>query len=269
MSVEVKSSYAPEITMHGNTFSSNYAPPKTNGDNAVLSISGQSSIWNIHGCNFNNSISQYEMSTSGFSGSDPSTMYINASDNFFTFTTASEISPSLIDSRIFDDDEESSNPQVFFEPFFSSASNITCPSDCSNQGVCVFPGFCVCEAGWTGSNCLTPTCQTINFCSNNGVCSEYETCDCDDGWSGVSCHVANCTERNNCNGNGFCAIPEVCVCDTGYDGQDCDECSANYRLVNDKCVECPVCENGGICNEIAQCKCPENYDGKTCLTCSE
>ena len=64
-------------------------------------------------------------------------------------------------------------------------------------------------------------------------------------------------------------IPHVCTCDTGYAGQDCENCTSNYRMVDDECIPCPTCYNGGTCNEQAQCNCPSNYGGPTCRVCSE
>lgn len=232
-------------------------------------MSSSSTTWQIHGNNFDNFLSQYEISVAGISFTNQPLTIVNATDNFFTFVTADELSAFIVDNRIYDEDEDNSKPPVIFEPYLSSNSTISCDNDCSNQGVCIFPGFCICTDGWSGLICDIPTCQTINFCSGNGNCNAFEECSCGEGWLGASCSVANCTERNNCNGNGFCPIPEVCSCNVGYTGQDCDECDANYRLVDGKCIECPVCENHGTCNSVALCDCIENYVGNTCSFCAE
>ena len=193
----------PNIIMQGNTFGSNYVPPSTGGKNSVLYLAGYDSSWSIHGNNFNNSLSQYEISTSGYSGSNPSSMVVNASNNFFTSTASSE----LIDNRLYDDNEDITKPEIFFHPYLTTNSTISCSSNCNNQGACVFPGFCVCEDGWSDADCSIPTCQSINFCTGNRQCSEFEKCSCNDGWLSASCSVANCTEVDYCNGNGYCGLP--------------------------------------------------------------
>lgn len=191
----------------GNIFRSNSVPASTSGSTAVVAMRGNTaSNWVVQGNEFNNPISLYEMSSSGFSTSDITSVNINATNNFFLFASANDLSASRIDSRLYDD-EEGANPEIIFEPYLSANSTIVCPGNCTANGLCVFPGLCVCQDGWSGETCNTPTCATLDFCNENGQCSDFDECSCDEGWLGLSCDVANCTLRNNCNNNGFCAIP--------------------------------------------------------------
>ena len=36
-----------------------------------------------------------------------------------------------------------------------------CPQGCHNNGTCVSPYTCVCNAGWTGTDCNTGLCMTV------------------------------------------------------------------------------------------------------------
>jgi hypothetical protein len=122
-----------------NLFRNNVATG-TSGDSSAfhLSCSG-TSIWAIHQNEFNNPLSTYEISTNGFSGVDPTVMIVNATNNLFPAAIPQDA--TSIDSRIFDNDEDASKPQVLFEPFLMSNSTIECLRDCSGQGVCIFPGY--------------------------------------------------------------------------------------------------------------------------------
>merc|ERR1712137_179144 len=69
-----------------------------------------------------------------------------------------------------------------------------CPNNClidTNQGSCV-NGTCMCNPGWTGSDCSQVDCSAgnMNNCGNHGFCGEIlgvQTCVCDVGWTGADC----------------------------------------------------------------------------------
>lgn len=60
-----------------------------------------------------------------------------------------------------------------------------CGNNCSGHGTCTRNG-CLCNRGWTGSTCNSPTCP--NNCSGNGACL-YGNCFCETGYSGADCSV--------------------------------------------------------------------------------
>lgn len=124
--------------------------------------------WKIHSNEFSNPFSLYEMSSAEVNAYDA--FKINATNNFFTLTGQVNISSPLIDNRLFDDNEDPSNPEILFEPYLTKDIPIVCPSNCTENGLCVFPGICICKDGWSGASCDTPTCATLNFCNGNGIC---------------------------------------------------------------------------------------------------
>ncbi|KAL3790397.1 hypothetical protein ACHAW5_008354 [Stephanodiscus triporus] len=260
----------PNIAIAGNIFQSNQVPSYSySSSSAVLAMSGNTnSTWHLQGNEFNNPLSLYEMRTSEFSVSDPKFVKVNATYNIFAIADEDNPSATLIDSRIYDDDE-GPYPVVSFEPYLNRSYTATCISNCTDHGLCVYPGICICRNGWSGESCDVPTCSTLKFCNGHGKCSAFDTCTCDIDWLGSSCDIANCTLQNNCNNNGFCPVPNICSCFTGYDGIECDECASNYRMTNGSCVPCPVCRNGGLCSAEAKCACPFNYVGHTCESCAE
>lgn len=254
------------VEVTGNIFRRNRAASSTSGEFAVLEISSDGdSDWAVMSNEFGDDQSPFEISTFGFTGANPASMTVNATNNFFTF--AGMVDESDIENRVFDNLDDPSLPEVVFVPFLASNFTPECEADCSNQGTCIFPGYCVCGVGWSGEICNIPTCQAIGRCSGNGVCAGFDNCNCTQGWLGNSCDVADCSERNDCNGNGECKIPNTCTCDVGHTGQDCNECVANYRLVEGRCRECPLCFNGGSCDEEAKCSCLGPFAGDTCQEC--
>lgn len=181
------------------TFVFLYQNTSTSGSNAVLSMKGQFSYddgyyyddyyyydddnnssstntsdivfdnWNIHSNEFKNPNSLYEMSSSQINAHQA--FKINATNNYFALSSGANISSSLIDNRLFDDNEgDLSHPEILFEPYLTEDITFVCPSNCTENGICVFPGICICKDGWSGASCDTPTCQTLNFCNNNGIC---------------------------------------------------------------------------------------------------
>lgn len=119
-----------KVVIFDNIFEANVVPASSLGSNAILVMGGSFSfshdsssnntmvhdgdIWQIHSNTFHNPLSLYEMSTVGIFTSDNSAFKINATDNFFTLDGKSNLSSSLIDDRLFDDDE-GLYPEVIFE----------------------------------------------------------------------------------------------------------------------------------------------------------
>lgn len=84
----------------------------------------------------------------------------------------------------------------------------SCPSSCSNHGVCTASNECVCDEGWDGADCGTCTCSSGSgpVCSGHGSCHLNSTadacqCTCDKGWLGTDCSQSNtpssCTSKSS------------------------------------------------------------------------
>jgi hypothetical protein len=141
-----------------------------------------------------------------------------------------------------------------------------CKNACSGHGNCKF-SQCVCEPGWTGSDCSVPVCpgsfcyidsQTLTYrcneCSGNGVCGQDGVCQCATGWTGTDCSQiptgANCTQ----NGQILSDFPiNQCVCNPTYSGRDCE---LQLCLNN--------CSSAGICTQAGTCNCSKNFYGEDC-----
>eukprot|EP01133_Synstelium_polycarpum_P002631 gene2631-3030_t len=78
------------------------------------------------------------------------------------------------------------------EPFGISAG---CPYDCYFRGRCILKtGKCDCDRGFIGDYCQTVvTCP--NNCSGNGVCTPSAYCSCNVGFSGPGCEVPSLTTK--------------------------------------------------------------------------
>ena len=57
-----------------------------------------------------------------------------------------------------------------------------CSVKCSFHGYCATDGKCICDAGWTGTNCNVQTC--IAKCVNGFCSNATRLCVCDSGFSG-------------------------------------------------------------------------------------
>ncbi|KAJ9447022.1 Teneurin-a [Diplonema papillatum] len=92
-----------------------------------------------------------------------------------------------------------------------------CPYGCS-KGVCSRElRECVCEVGWSGVDCSTPTCEGGLTCYGHGYCAEPNTCVCQDGWVGSNCEASPCGALATCDGCagaagcGWCAATGECL----------------------------------------------------------
>lgn len=80
-------------------------------------------------------------------------------------------------------------------------------------------GTCVCETGWTGSNCETNLCSGINC--NHGTCTEG-ICTCESNYTGTYCEEAIEPCLNvECGDNGTC-VEGNCDCTEGWSGNYCN-----------------------------------------------
>ncbi|HLY80820.1 MAG TPA: hypothetical protein VKQ70_15665 [Caulobacteraceae bacterium] len=84
---------------------------------------------------------------------------------------------------------------------------------CSGHGQ-TDSGRCVCNAGWSGTECQTVE-KTLD-CGDHGKAA-HGWCVCDAGWKGHTCQVGpvSCTHGKAAGGK--------CVCDAGWSGDSCSK----------------------------------------------
>lgn len=74
-----------------------------------------------------------------------------------------------------------------------------------------------------GAVCPKTYCTTLTTCWNHGECEiDYlgnEACVCDEGWTGTNCQTRTCSESTCVNGN--CCV-SGCCCDPGWSGATCN-----------------------------------------------
>ncbi|XP_037947527.1 protein cueball [Teleopsis dalmanni] len=85
--------------------------------------------------------------------------------------------------------------------------------------------YCVCNRGFTGSNCQINECQ--NFCLNGGSCS-YDNgpkCQCAKGYNGNRCQFELCYQY--CMNGGVCKLDSygnpTCTCRNTFPGNRCEQ----------------------------------------------
>ncbi|XP_064318263.1 N-acetylglucosamine-1-phosphodiester alpha-N-acetylglucosaminidase isoform X3 [Phalacrocorax carbo] len=134
------------------------------------------------------------------------------------------------------------------------------PADCSGHGDCV-QGECRCTGDfWRGPACDTLDCGPSN-CSLRGICTD-SGCLCDAGWTGSNCSEAcgngfygdACTQKCRCQNGGSCdPVHGACSCPAGYYGTSCEqECPMGWYGPN--CQKPCVCEHTCPCNrETGSC----------------
>ena len=101
----------------------------------------------------------------------------------------------------------------------STAGHIECAARlCSGDrhGRCAFNDGppCICNPGWTGSDCSAELCPAS--CSGNGFCTDAG-CVCYPGWQDAACATPSCPA--NCDGHGACERGQ-CHCVAGWSGRD-------------------------------------------------
>jgi len=121
-----------------------------------------------------------------------------------------------------------------------------CPLLCSRHGSCNATGQCVCNDGWTGPGCDTPTCGLPDAAGNHAdACTYHGTCDkakgrckCNKPFAGNSCSL-----DLSCNGHGTWVKGTKgrrgkCKCNPGWFLDDCSvklecphDCSSHGRCI--------------------------------------
>ncbi|XP_074014864.1 N-acetylglucosamine-1-phosphodiester alpha-N-acetylglucosaminidase [Numenius arquata] len=134
------------------------------------------------------------------------------------------------------------------------------PADCSGHGDCV-AGACRCTGDfWRGPACDILDCGPSN-CSLRGVCTDAG-CLCDAGWTGSDCseacasgfYGAACAQKCLCRNGGSCdPVHGACSCPAGYYGTGCEQ-------------ECPMGWYGPNCREQCACEhsCPCDRETGSC-----
>jgi len=91
---------------------------------------------------------------------------------------------------------------------------------CTEHAYCE-SGMCVCEDGWSGSDCdVEDRCFTGTLnCGSHGDCVD-NACVCDDGWQGELCDEQDPCYGVDCGNHGNC-VDGACACDTNYYGETC------------------------------------------------
>eukprot|EP00927_Polykrikos_kofoidii_P071042 TRINITY_DN67379_c0_g1_i1.p1 TRINITY_DN67379_c0_g1~~TRINITY_DN67379_c0_g1_i1.p1 ORF type:complete len:1140 (-),score=122.26 TRINITY_DN67379_c0_g1_i1:268-3687(-) len=100
--------------------------------------------------------------------------------------------------------------------FSGAACQDFCPRFCSGKGSCV-KGRCLCLLGFIGDDCSVEVC-----CSGHGDCPMPEVCVCQPGWSGSQCHVPLSCPDPTCNFRGECKLG-ACHCSAGWSGPACTQ----------------------------------------------
>ena len=167
-----------------------------------------------------------------------------------------------------------------------------------NSGVAI----CVCDEGYTGSNCNSCATGYQDF-DNNGTCEltcagaglscgafgqcddtgGTATCVCGTGYDGETCNVCASGYQDNdfsgtcepdcttsglaCGSNGSCSDASgtaICVCDTGYTGAACNLCASGYQDNNEDGVCLPDCATSGLaCGNNGSCS--DTSGAATCV----
>jgi hypothetical protein len=140
--------------------------------------------------------------------------------------------------------------------FCGQAALAQCVNDCSGNGFCDVE-ICLCDAGWEGVDCSTPTCNGVNNCSGQGTCIAPDTCACYVGWTDADCSVEvfDCSGVNECSGQGNCIEQDLCACNVGWQGVDCS---------TPTCDGVNNCSGQGTCTAPDTCSCYVGWQGADC-----
>ena len=174
----------------------------------------------------------------------------------------------------------------------------TCSRNCGNgtcrMGTNTDGDYCVCNPGFSGSNCQTTVCtgrcpgqlcRIINnradcydlrptncyqkSCSNNQHCimvGSTPTCQCNSGYSGfpscttpISCSTKPCGVNMHCRMNG---VTPVCVCNAGYypSGSTC----IKFNPPSCSTKSCPTNQHCRMVGSSSTCHCNTGYSGSSC-----
>lgn len=139
---------------------------------------------------------------------------------------------------------------------YLTSTGVTCTAaDCSDHGT---PSFglralgcsCECNAGWSGSDCETPTpCDAEQHCNGQGVTNDKNSndgcvCSCDKGFMGPACGLKMpCTSPTHCSSQGMASGNVV-------DGCSCECSKIVSSQTNSKQYEGDQCETLPQCNPL-------------------
>ena len=190
-------SFHGKLDFNANVFHNNYASQGTFVTNSALC--------NVNYNTFTDNLSQHEFLVT-FRGDESVSAQYNwwgAADN------------DHVTGRIRDQSDDPELGRALYKPFLTKL-DMPCDevANCSGHGWCVRPNTCVCQSGWTGSECSHVSCADICNCSGHGACVGPNVCQCNDGWLAPNCAQASCPQRNNCSGHGSCVGPNRYVGDT-------------------------------------------------------
>ncbi|XP_077468678.1 protein eyes shut homolog isoform X2 [Stigmatopora argus] len=153
----------------------------------------------------------------------------------------------------------------------SSSVNHCLSNDCDPNGTLHCEGLantymCVCQHGYTGSQCETPIDHCVDGLCQRGTCVDLWSgfkCACFPGSTGRYCEL----DINDCGGNpcGVLSICKdtldgyICFCAPGFVGNNCE-----IEVI--ECLSQP-CRNGGSCiDDVSSfnCHCPVGFRGSYC-----
>ncbi len=123
-----------------------------------------------------------------------------------------------------------------------------CKNECKDveciNGSCD-EGICECFPGYTGTQCETRICDTLE-CLNGGECMNG-LCDCPEGFSGVNCEVNLACNGVTCQNGGTCnTATATCDCLPGYTGDFCETIltPTSVRILSAIVDDFPATNNG-------------------------
>ena len=195
--VDERYSFNRKLDFSANAFHNNYV------SQGIFVTS--SALCNVNYNTFTDNLSQHEFLVTFRGDTNVSAQYNwwGAADN------------DHVTGRIRDQSDDPELGRALYKPFLTKL-DMPCDevANCSGHGWCVRPNTCVCQSGWTGSECSHVSCADICNCSGHGACVGPNVCQCNDGWIAPNCAQASCHQRNNCSGHGSCVGPNRYVCDT-------------------------------------------------------
>lgn len=137
-----------------------------------------------------------------------------------------------------------------------------------DSSLCKFPhgkceqNKCVCNAGWSGEDCLTPSnnCDSTKCKSPNGTCNKNGICECGPGYAGENC-LTKCEDGENsilCSNN----LTYKC-CDKSIKSCDLNNNCCETGLNKDKTLcEAPWTCSDASYDDLGKCSsgdCPDNW----------
>ena len=129
--------------------------------------------------------------------------------------------------------------------------SLSCLNNCGDNGTCT-DGICICESGWSGTDCNIQCDATCNTCRLQGAdnCESCKTgaaltgnvpssCACIDGQYGTA---DNCQP---CHGD--------CLTCSTYGEDQCDSCHDNASLPDGQTTGTCTCDDGFAAEDVTAC----------------